>query len=182
MSMSQQHHVDSLTTSSCDPNPPDILPMHEQSDAEPAVTLPCSFAENFLWYHTDNSAMMVDKSGSARPSPSHAHTFHSGILSEVQAAASYAFSYPAQMGHVGDVPFTRGEAKPLTMAPREPSITLYCPYEGCHDVIDRMVATIARQQKADVVVLDALELALGEFGSIGPGLHRYFRLLLNTAS
>jgi hypothetical protein len=51
----------------------------------------------------------------------------------------------------------------------QPIISLYYPHNGCHDIIDAMVKSIARKEGADVVVLDSLELALGEFGAFGKG-------------
>ncbi|KAJ7769499.1 P-loop containing nucleoside triphosphate hydrolase protein, partial [Mycena metata] len=56
--------------------------------------------------------------------------------------------------------------------PEEPSICLFTPYEGCHDIIDSMIQSVANQLNADVVVLDALELALGEFGALGKDIGR----------
>ncbi|KAJ7217352.1 hypothetical protein C8J57DRAFT_1026381, partial [Mycena rebaudengoi] len=51
----------------------------------------------------------------------------------------------------------------------EPSICLFTPYEDCHDIIDSMIQSVANQLNADIVVLDALELALGEFSALGKG-------------
>ncbi|KAJ6505595.1 hypothetical protein DFH09DRAFT_885940, partial [Mycena vulgaris] len=51
----------------------------------------------------------------------------------------------------------------------EPSICLFTPYEGCHEIIDSMIQSVANRLDADVIVLDALELALGEFGAFGKG-------------
>ncbi|KAJ6541092.1 hypothetical protein DFH09DRAFT_1322944 [Mycena vulgaris] len=56
--------------------------------------------------------------------------------------------------------------------PEEPSICLFTPYEGCHEIIDSMIQSVANQLNADVVVLDALELALGEFGALGKDIGR----------
>jgi hypothetical protein len=56
-------------------------------------------------------------------------------------------------------------AKPL----QEPLISLYYPHDGCHEIIDSMVKSLALAHGADVVVLDSLELALGEFGAFGKG-------------
>ncbi|KAJ6552444.1 hypothetical protein DFH09DRAFT_1085928 [Mycena vulgaris] len=56
--------------------------------------------------------------------------------------------------------------------PQEPSICLFTPYEGCHEIIDSMIQSVASLLNADVVVLDALELALGEFGVLGTDIGR----------
>ena len=56
-----------------------------------------------------------------------------------------------------------------TKSPPQPIISLYYPHYGCHNIIDSMVKSIAREQGADIVVLDSLELALEEFGAFGKG-------------
>ena len=53
---------------------------------------------------------------------------------------------------------------------QEPSIALFSPFEGCHEIIDSMVKVLAERLSADVLVLDALELAKGEFGALGKGV------------
>ncbi|KAJ6552417.1 hypothetical protein DFH09DRAFT_1167251, partial [Mycena vulgaris] len=57
--------------------------------------------------------------------------------------------------------------------PEEPSICLFTQYEGCHEIIDSMIQSVASLLNADAVVLDALGLALGEFGVLGTGTNYY---------
>ncbi|KAF8343940.1 uncharacterized protein EI90DRAFT_3027608 [Cantharellus anzutake] len=49
----------------------------------------------------------------------------------------------------------------------EPTLSLYCPIEGGEYVIDATVREIASRARADVVVIDALDLAAGEHGKYG---------------
>lgn len=94
-------------------------------------------------------------------------TFPDGILSEVQAIASYAFSPAVQMASIdmhNSVPNDNAKSFP------QPVMSLCYPHEGCHDIIDSVVRSLASKQEADVVVLDPLELALEEFGAFGKGV------------
>ena len=103
-------------------------------------------------------------------------TFPDGILSEVQATASYAFSRAVQMASVDSSVLNNGNDIRSTKSPPQPIISLYYPHYGCHNIIDSMVKSVAREQGADIVVLDSLELALEEFGAFGKGA-----LLFNTS-
>lgn len=97
-------------------------------------------------------------------------TFPDGILSEVQAATSYAFSHAAQMASLNPQGSPlNGDEKQGAKSLREPIISLYYPHAGCHEIIDSMVKSLALAQGADIVVLDSLELALEEFGAFGKG-------------
>ncbi|KAI0647163.1 AAA-domain-containing protein [Trametes meyenii] len=49
----------------------------------------------------------------------------------------------------------------------EPTLALYCPIEGGDYIVDATVREMARQTGADVVVLDAVQLAAGECGHFG---------------
>ena len=51
----------------------------------------------------------------------------------------------------------------------EPALALYCPIEGGDYVLDETVREMARRTGADVVVLDAVQLAAGECGHFGKG-------------
>ncbi|KAE9399307.1 AAA-domain-containing protein [Gymnopus androsaceus JB14] len=61
-------------------------------------------------------------------------------------------------------------AYPPPLAPSiEPTLALYCPIEGYGDaVIDSTVVELARQTNSEVLVLDAVQLAAGEWGYFGP--------------
>ncbi|KAG5646663.1 hypothetical protein DXG03_002653 [Asterophora parasitica] len=52
-------------------------------------------------------------------------------------------------------------------APTEPTLALYCPIEGGDYIIDATVAELARRTGAEVLVLDAVQLAAGEWGHFG---------------
>ncbi|KAF7363385.1 AAA domain-containing protein [Mycena sanguinolenta] len=49
----------------------------------------------------------------------------------------------------------------------EPTLALYCPIEGGDYVIDATVRELARRTNAEVLVLDAAQLAAGEWGAFG---------------
>ncbi|KAJ7470702.1 hypothetical protein FB451DRAFT_1352208 [Mycena latifolia] len=49
----------------------------------------------------------------------------------------------------------------------EPTLALYCPIEGGQYVIDATVQELARRTNAEVLVLDAVQLAAGEWGAFG---------------
>ncbi|KAF9264807.1 AAA-domain-containing protein [Marasmius fiardii PR-910] len=52
--------------------------------------------------------------------------------------------------------------------PIEPSLGLYCPIEGGEYVIDATVKELASRTGAEVLVLDSVQLAAGEWGEFGP--------------
>jgi hypothetical protein len=54
---------------------------------------------------------------------------------------------------------------------QEPAIALYCPFEGGDYIVDETVRELARKMDADVVVVDAAQLAAGEWGMFGKGPH-----------
>ena len=51
----------------------------------------------------------------------------------------------------------------------EPTLALYCPIEGGDYIIDETVRELSRKTNSDVVVLDSVQLAGGEWGSFGKG-------------
>ncbi|THU86408.1 AAA-domain-containing protein [Dendrothele bispora CBS 962.96] len=53
-------------------------------------------------------------------------------------------------------------------APKEPTLALYCPIEGGDYIIDATVEELARRTGAEVLVIDAVQLAAGEWGEFGP--------------
>jgi hypothetical protein len=53
--------------------------------------------------------------------------------------------------------------------PIEPTLALYCPIEGGEYIIDATVRELARRTGSDVVVLDSIQLAAGEWGHFGKG-------------
>ncbi|KAJ7931803.1 hypothetical protein B0H13DRAFT_2308502 [Mycena leptocephala] len=132
------------------------------------IIIPPGFIAKFVWspfkdIAADGAAEPMNNPSSDHPQ---SYAFPDGVVSEVLAAASYAFSPTSQIGAV------------------EPNICLFTPYEGCHDIVDSMIQSVANQLNADVIVLDAIELALGEFGALGEGTSHYqdnYQLLGLTA-
>lgn len=53
--------------------------------------------------------------------------------------------------------------------PVEQTIALYCPIEGGDYVIDETVRELARRTNSEVIVLDTVEIAAGEWGAFGKG-------------
>ncbi|KAF9647587.1 AAA-domain-containing protein [Thelephora ganbajun] len=49
----------------------------------------------------------------------------------------------------------------------EPTLALYCPIEGGDYVVDEVVKELARRVRADVIVLDCVQLAAGSAGQFG---------------
>lgn len=56
-----------------------------------------------------------------------------------------------------------------TGPPVEPTLGLYCPIEGGEYVIDETVRELALRTGSDVVVVDCVQLAAGEWGHFGQG-------------
>lgn len=53
--------------------------------------------------------------------------------------------------------------------PVEPTFALYCPIEGGEYVLDETVRDLARRTGAEVLVIDSVHLAAGEWGHFGKG-------------
>jgi len=53
--------------------------------------------------------------------------------------------------------------------PVEPTLALYCPVEGGEYVLDETVRQLARRTGAEVLVIDSVHLAAGEWGHFGKG-------------
>ena len=51
----------------------------------------------------------------------------------------------------------------------EPTLGIYCPLEGGHSVVDDTVRVLASRTGSEVLVLDAVQLAAGEWGAFGKG-------------
>lgn len=66
-------------------------------------------------------------------------------------------------------------AYPSTSGPPvEPTFGLYCPIEGGDYIIDATVRELARRTNAEVLVIDAVQLAAGEWGQFGKGIYFAF--------
>ena len=55
----------------------------------------------------------------------------------------------------------------------EPTLALYCPIEGGDYIIDATVKELARRTGAELLVIDGVQLAAGEWGEFGKGTRRY---------
>ncbi|KAG1754494.1 hypothetical protein EDB19DRAFT_1969664, partial [Suillus lakei] len=58
--------------------------------------------------------------------------------------------------------------------PLEPTLALYCPIEGGDYIIDATVKELANRTGAEVLVIDAVQLAAGECGHFGKGMHLFY--------
>jgi len=54
--------------------------------------------------------------------------------------------------------------------PVEPTLGLYCPIEGGDYVVDATVRELASRTGSEVLVLDTVQLAAGEWGEFGKGI------------
>lgn len=59
-------------------------------------------------------------------------------------------------------------------SPVEPTLALYCPIEGGEYIVDETVRELARRTRADIVVLDTIEIAAGEWGVFGKGIITHY--------
>jgi hypothetical protein len=128
-------------------------------DDEPAVVeLPLGLTGAIL----RSSRSAGDNSLVRGKAPLSDYDFPDEIIDEVRSAVAYAFSNASQTA--------RADGGNLKVGLPNPNISLYCPHEASHDVIDSMVDLIALERGADVLVLDSLELALGKDGVFGEGM------------
>ena len=76
--------------------------------------------------------------------------------------------------HISLHPQTQHKAAfPTPSAPPvEPTVALYCPIEGGNYIVDDTVRELARRTGSDVVVLDSVHMAAGEWGHFGQGESR----------
>jgi hypothetical protein len=58
--------------------------------------------------------------------------------------------------------------------PVEPTLAFYCPIEGGDNYIDYTVHELAFRTGSEVLVLDAVQLAAGEWGIFGKGQYRVY--------
>ena len=57
----------------------------------------------------------------------------------------------------------------IALHPHMPTLALYCPVEGGEYVLDETVRKLAWRTGAEVLVIDAVQLAAGEWGHFGKG-------------
>ncbi|KAI0748241.1 hypothetical protein C8Q80DRAFT_1170858 [Daedaleopsis nitida] len=112
-----------------------------------SVQLPAGL--NILWTPEDASDEVSPSTSTTLPPPEifngALHNLHIVLHPQTQHRATYT------------------SAGPLV----EPTLALYCPIEGGDYILDETVKEMARCTDADVVVLDAVQLAAGECGHFG---------------
>ncbi|KAF6755065.1 hypothetical protein DFP72DRAFT_1169733 [Ephemerocybe angulata] len=133
--------------------------------------IPAAFAERFLWKAPCNLDDSPQPESDNIPSPSvqqPTFTFSPAVLAELDSVFSLAF-----------VEAEKKQSKLLKLAMDAPnpghtppvgaeiSIALSCPqYQGT-PILDAAVKHIAEEYGAEVLVLDAFEIASGRFGVLG---------------
>jgi hypothetical protein len=137
------------------------------------ISLPERFAEHFLWSPREPLKDSISADGAPEPSPPYTYTVSDELLAQVQAIVSYNFTHASRPA---DTVQSKGAAVEIAS---ERSITLYCPHRGGQPVIDSVIKTVAARERADVLVLDALELAAGKYGVFGEGVFSDFDLLFS---
>ncbi|KAH6918662.1 ATPase [Coprinopsis sp. MPI-PUGE-AT-0042] len=85
------------------------------------------------------------------PPPEILDEAHNNLLITLQPLIQHHATYPP----------------PNSDSPIEPTMGLYCPIEGGDYIIDATVKELARRTGADVLVLDSVQLAAGEWGQFG---------------
>ena len=119
-------------------------------DASESVALPEGL--NILWTPEGDTGAGAAVDGTTLPPPEifneALHNLHVALHPQTQHRSAYAS---------GGAPLV------------EPALALYCPIEGGDYVLDETVREMARRTGADVVVLDAVQLAAGECGHFGKG-------------
>ncbi|KAJ7709967.1 hypothetical protein B0H17DRAFT_1030021 [Mycena rosella] len=122
-------------------------PKEPKEPSEPPLELPEGLALEILWRPESDPG---PSNRGALPPPEifdeALHNLHITLHPQTQHRATYA-------SPIG----------PLL----EPTLALYCPIEGGEYVIDATVRELARRTDAEVLVLDAVQLAAGEWGAFG---------------
>lgn len=109
---------------------------------------------NILWTPEDDLPDTIPDEGAALPHPQllqeALNNLHITLHPQTQHRAAYVSS--------------------SSESPLEPTLALYCPIEGGDYVIDATVWELARRTGSEVLVLDTVQLAAGEWGHFGKGL------------
>lgn len=150
------------------PQPPSSSAANEESTEKPArrnvrsrtskglesksgenVALPSELAESLIWLPEEN---LVRNESFLPPEE---------MMEEVLSNAFVCFQPKIQHRAT----YTTSAGPPI-----EPSMSLYCPIEGGTYVIDATVQELARRINAEVLIIDALDILAGEWGSFGKGI------------
>lgn len=120
-----------------------------------------AFVDRYLWSpspqhsSTDKTdALSLDKGNSLPPS----FQFSEGVLEELDSLTALAFSEAEK---------PRSIDTPIADIPSEKCLVFSCPTLEGACIIDDAVRRVAVTHEADIVVLDALELAMGRCGLLG---------------
>ncbi|KAJ7632559.1 hypothetical protein FB45DRAFT_912768 [Roridomyces roridus] len=115
-------------------------------DPEEPLELPDGLAADILWQPESEPG----PSSHALPPPEILEEALYNLQITLHPQTQHRATYPPSIG-------------PLL----EPTLALYCPIEGGDYVIDETVREIARRTDSEVLVLDAVQLAAGEWGAFG---------------
>lgn len=128
-----------------------------EADAASSVLLPAEL--DILW----TPDRMEAPSPSALPPPEIFQEVLTDLLITLHPQTQHrsAYAQPSSSSSSGTGSSLAG--------PVEPTLGLYCPFEGGDYIIDETVRELARKTDSDVVVLDAVQLAAGQAGSFGKG-------------
>lgn len=139
-------------------------------EAEKEVTTPLPKGLNVLWTPEDLGSSPIattpsaptDTASTSPGSPPHNPLPPGGLFAEILNNLLITLH-----------PHTQHRATYATASSSltEPTLGLYCPIEGGDYIIDETVKELARRTGSEVVVLDAVQLAGGEWGEFGEGRH-----------
>jgi hypothetical protein len=107
---------------------------------------------DILWSPAEESLESCETHASALPPPEIFDDALNNLLITLHPQTQHRATYASPLG-----------------PPTEPTLALYCPIEGGDYVIDATVRELARRSGAEVLVLDAVQLAGGEWGHFGVG-------------
>ena len=139
-----------------DSDPPFKEPASSDSKNESSVssqTLQVPAEQSFFWTHQS----LPEPEPSCLPPPELFDEVLNNVHLALHPQAQHRATYSTSSG-----------------PPIEPTLALYCPIEDGNCVIDDTVRELARRTGSDVVVLDAVHIAAGEYGHFGQGtcIHR----------
>ena len=140
---------------------------HEEQDSKPAKNRRTRISSNekepaplelpdeldILWLPTDSNVTPVSTSD-ILPPPEMLEDALDSLLITLHPKNQHKAVYPS------------GPSGRLV----EPTLGLYCPLEGGHCVVDATVREMASRTGSEVLVLDAVQLAAGEWGAFGKGI------------
>jgi hypothetical protein len=132
-------------------DPPSKVPASSDGKNEPSISpqaLQVPVEKSFFWTHSS----LPEPEPSTLPPPEVFEEILNNVHLALHPQAQNKATYSTPSG-----------------PPIEPTLALYCPIEGGNYVIDDTVRELARRTGSDVVVLDAVHIAAGEWGHFGQG-------------